>query len=71
MNETPHIDGIELPTELDAQKLLLDRYTQLINIVKRAAFNSCCLCCDSCLACDALELLRKLGEVDENNKVKE
>lgn len=40
---------------------------KLLAIVKRAAFNSCCICCDSCLACDALELLRELGEHDDYN----
>ena len=41
---------------------LRKKYLELIKIVKRAANNSCCLCCDSCLACDATELLHQLGE---------
>ena len=38
----------------------LDIATQMLQIVRRAADNSCCICCDSCLACDALKLLRKI-----------
>jgi len=34
----------------------------LLEIVKRTAANTCCLCCDPCLSCDATSVLRKIGE---------
>lgn len=34
---------------------------RLMEIVKRAANNSCCICCDKCLSCDALSLLKEFG----------
>jgi hypothetical protein len=39
-----------------------DKYKKLLSIVKRAANNSCCICCDKCLACDANDLLKELNE---------
>lgn len=42
---------------------LLYENIKLLDIVKRAANNSCCICCDNCLGCDAQALLRELGEV--------
>lgn len=38
------------------------RYLKLLNIVKRASNNSCCICCDECLSCDAQTLLKEIGE---------
>lgn len=46
----------------------IDKETLLaraLQIVKRAARESCCLCRDSCFACDALNLLKEIG-VDRN-----
>lgn len=42
--------------------IIAANYKKAIEIIKRAASNSCCICCDSCLACDATELLREIGE---------
>ena len=39
----------------------IDSLPKFFDIVKRAANNSCCICCDECLACDAKELLKELG----------
>lgn len=44
------------------QEMLIAFCNMFLGIVKRAANNSCCICCDSCLSCDALELLREMGE---------
>lgn len=35
-------------------------YHQMINIIKRAATQSCCLCRDECLTCDAKDVLKAL-----------
>ena len=40
-----------------------DNYGECLSIVRRAAKNSCCICCDNCLACDATKILRELGEL--------
>ena len=50
----------ELSMQVEA---LIIRYNQLLEIVKRTAKNTCCLCCSHCLACDATELLKELGEI--------
>ncbi len=39
---------------------------RLMEVVRRAANNSCCICCDDCLACDAKQLLRDFGVDDES-----
>ena len=51
-------------------KLSKDFYDRLISIVKRAANNSCCLCCDRCLSCDASYIVGEIGmnEVKHNDK---
>lgn len=55
------VDGSTLEDILLHQEMLLIKCRKLIEIVKRAANNSCCICCDSCLACDALDTLREIG----------
>jgi hypothetical protein len=32
----------------------------MLELIKRAAASSCCVCCNECLACDATKLLREL-----------
>ncbi len=52
----------DYPTLLGEFHKLSEKNKKLLNMVKRASKNSCCMCCDSCLACDALQLLREIGE---------
>jgi len=47
--------------EINTMTLSKLEIVKLIEIVKRTANNSCCLCCDKCLSCDAVEVLRELG----------
>lgn len=47
---------------INAVSEMEDTCDKLIQIVKRAADNSCCICCDKCLACDAKQVLNDLGE---------
>lgn len=44
------------------QEMLIMWNNMLLDIVKRTANQSCCLCRDQCLTCDAKTLLRELGE---------
>jgi hypothetical protein len=36
-------------------------YERMLNIVRRAANTSCCLCRDECLSCDASDILKEFG----------
>lgn len=44
---------------LGCVKAWIARHDAMLRIVKRAAKNSCCVCCDECLSCDADKLLRE------------
>lgn len=55
-------DGDTIDDLLAHQELLIMWCKMLLNIVKRTAKSSCCLCRDSCLSCDATQLLNELGE---------
>jgi len=44
-------------------EVLILNNKRLLAIVKRAAKNSCCACCDKCLACDAKELVDEIDGV--------
>jgi hypothetical protein len=37
-----------------------DCLNNAISLIKRAADNSCCICCDDCLRCDATKFLRRV-----------
>jgi hypothetical protein len=43
---------------IQIQKIKFDR---MMDIIKRAAKISCCLCRDDCLSCDAHDVLREFG----------
>lgn len=41
--------------------ILVTEWMRVIDIVKRVATQSCCLCRDECLSCDAHDVLKELG----------
>ena len=52
----------DIQDQLLAHEIKNIAFLKLLTFVKRAANNSCCICCDECLSCDAQEFLRELGE---------
>lgn len=55
------IERAEPENFVEHYEMLRLNCNRLMEIVKRAAHNSCCLCCDSCLSCDAKQLLKEFG----------
>jgi hypothetical protein len=56
-----HIKHAEPEDFVAHYEMLRINCNRLVDILKRAAKESCCICNDSCLSCDADKLLREMG----------